>query len=78
MTDMTASRLSHDAAPSAYIPVLWFAVAFAFVTYAAISMRAVLSPFELNTFVDAKRAISVTIGAFLLWLATRAADRLSD
>lgn len=77
MKDMIASRLSHNPTSSAYIPVFWFAVVFAFVTYTAISMRAVLSPFEVNTFVDAKRVLSVAIGAFVLWLAIRAADRLS-
>jgi hypothetical protein len=78
MTDMTVSRLSHDSNDSAYIPVLWFTVIFALITYAAISMRAVLSPFEVNTFVDAKRALSVVLGAFVLWLAIGAADRQSD
>jgi hypothetical protein len=78
MTDMTLNPLSRNADHSAYVPVMWFAIIFALVTYAAISMRAVLSPFEVNTFVDAKRALSVAIGAFVLWLAIRAADRLSD
>lgn len=78
MTDMTVSRLSHNTDHSAYIPVLWFTIIFALVTYAAISMRAVLSPFEVNTFVDAKRALSVVLGAFVLWLAIGAADRQAD
>lgn len=77
MTDMTVNPLSRTADRSAYIPVLWFALIFALITYAAISMRAVLSPFEANTFIDAKRAFSVAIGAFILWLSVRAIDRVS-
>lgn len=78
MTDMTVDPLPRNLEGSAYLPVVWFAVVFAVVTYAAISMRAVLSPFEVNTFVDAKRALSVVLGAFVLWIAIRAAERLSD
>lgn len=77
MTNMTASRLSHNTNDSAYIPVLWFTTLFAFVTYTAISMRAVLSPFEVNSFIDTKRGLSVAIGAFILWLSVRAIDRVS-
>lgn len=78
MTDMTVDPLPRNLERSAYLPVVWFTVVFAVVTYAAISMRAVLSPFEVNTFVDAKRALSVVLGAFVLWIAIRAAERLSD
>lgn len=78
MTDMSVDPLPRNADHSAYIPVVWFAVIFAFITYTAISMRAVLSPFEVNTFVDAKRALSVVLGAFVLWIAIRAAERLSN
>lgn len=76
MTDMTVSRLSHSTNEGAYIPVLWFTTLFAFVTYAAISMRAVLSPFEVNSFIDTKRGLSVAIGAFILWLSVRAIERV--
>lgn len=60
------------------ISVVWFAAIFAVVTYAAVSTRAVLSPFEVNYFIDAKRLFSVVIGACILWLAIRAAERRSD
>lgn len=77
MTDMTAFRLSQPSDNSAYVPVFWFTTLFAFVTYTAMSMRAVLSPFEVNSFIDAKRGLSVAIGAFILWLSVRAIDRVS-
>jgi hypothetical protein len=73
MADMAVNPLSRTAC----IPALWFAVIFALITYAAISMRAVLSPFEANTFIDSKRALLVAIGAFILWLSVRAIDRVS-
>lgn len=76
MTDMTAYRIPNSSSPSNYIPVLQFTLLFALLTYAAISMRAVLSPFEVNSFIDAKRAISVAIGAFILWLSIRAVDNV--
>jgi hypothetical protein len=75
MTNMTTIRHSRHTDDSAYISVIWFAAIFALVTYAAISLRAVLSPFEVNSFIDAKRGFSVVIGAFILWLAIRAAER---
>jgi hypothetical protein len=76
MTDMTASHLSHNTNDSAYIPVLSFTILFGVVTYAAVSVRAVLSPFEVNSFIDTKRGLSVAIGAFILWLSIRAIDRV--
>jgi hypothetical protein len=75
MTDMTAFNFSNRTDQEADISVVWFAVIFALVTYAAISLRAVLSPFEVNNFIDAKRGFSVVLGAFILWLAIRAAER---
>jgi hypothetical protein len=77
MTDMTVSRRLRSTKDSAYIPVLWFTILFAVVTYAAVSLRAVLSPFEVNNFIDAKRGLSVAIGALILWLSIRAIDRVS-
>lgn len=76
MTNMTVSRLSHNNNDSAYIPVLWFTILFAVITYAAVSLRAVLSPFEINSFIDTKRGLSVAIGAIILWLSVRAIDRV--
>ena len=78
MTDMNAFRFPRQSGHNAYIPVVWFAVLFALVTYAAISARAILSPYEVNNLIDAKRVFSVAIGAFVLWLAIRAAERRSD
>lgn len=60
-----------------YIPVIWFTALFAIITYIAVSTRAVLSPFEVNAFIDAKRLLSVGIGAAILWFAIEAAERLS-
>jgi hypothetical protein len=78
MTNMTVSRLSRRTNDSGYIPVLWFTILFAVVTYAAVSLRAVLSPFEVNSFIDAKRGLSVAIGAFILWLSIRAPERQAN
>jgi hypothetical protein len=75
MTDMTAFRLSTQTNEGTDISVVWFAAIFALVTYAAISARAMLSPFEVNTFIDAKRGFSVVLGSIILWLAIRAAER---
>jgi hypothetical protein len=75
MTDMTAFRLSTQTNEGTDISVVWFAAIFALVTYAAISARAMLSPFEVNTFIDAKRGFSVVLGSIILWLAIRAAQR---
>lgn len=77
MNDMTALRIPDRSSHHPYIPVLWFAILFAVVTYAAISMRAILSPYEANYFIDAKRLFSVAVGTFVLWLSIRAADRVS-
>lgn len=78
MTAMTQFALSRQTSDeNNYIPILWFAILFALVSYVAVSMRAVLSPYEVNHFIDAKRAFSVVVGAFILWLAIRAVDRLS-
>jgi hypothetical protein len=52
-----------------------FAALFAIVTYAAISTRALLNPYETNYLVDAKRIFSVLLGAVILWLALRSANR---
>lgn len=75
MPEFAFSRQSND--QNSYIPIIWFATLFALVSYVAVSMRAVLSPYEVNHFIDAKRAFSVVVGAFILWLAIRAVDRLS-
>jgi hypothetical protein len=78
MQDMTALRVSHPSGDRAYVPVFWFTTLFAVVTYAAISARAVLSPYEVNYLIDARRLFSVAIGTLVLWLAIRSADRVSD
>jgi hypothetical protein len=78
MHDMTAFRVSQPSGNSAYIPVFWFTIFFAVITYAAISARAVLNPYEVNHVMDAKRVFSVAIGTVVLWLSIRAADRLSE
>ena len=75
MNDMTAFRLSGTPHQNASFPLLWFTALFAGVTYAAISTRALLNPYEVNYFIDAKRIFSVLIGAGVLWLVIRAADR---
>lgn len=75
MTPMNAFRLPDRTDARADISVVWFATIFALVTYVAISVRAMLSPFEVNYLFDAKRAFSVVLGAFILWLAIRAAER---
>jgi hypothetical protein len=77
MTTIHASRLPNETGNSGYISVVWFAAIFALVTYAAISLRAVLSPYEVNSFIDAKRAFSVILGAIILGVAMRAAERTS-
>lgn len=76
MTNMTELRFSDQSDDSPYIPVIWFAALFALVTYAAHSIRAVLSPYEVHYFIDAKRVFSVAVGAFVLWLSIRAVDRI--
>jgi hypothetical protein len=78
MNDMTALHFSDRPHHSAYIPVIWFAALFAVITYVAISMRAILSPYEVHYFVDAKRLFSVAVGTFVLWLSIRAADKVSE
>lgn len=78
MTIMTAFRFSDSTDRSFYIPVLWYATLFAVVSYFAVSMRAILSPYEANYLIDAKRLFSVAIGAFILWLAIRDAERRSE
>jgi hypothetical protein len=78
MTAMTQFALSRQTSDeNNYIPILWFAILFALISYVAVSTRAVLSPYEVNHFIDAKRAFSVVVGAFILWLAIRAVDKLS-
>lgn len=78
MTTMTQFALSRQTSDqSNYIPITWFASLFGLISYVAVSMRAVLSPYEVNHFIDAKRAFSVVVGAFILWLAIRAVDKLS-
>lgn len=75
---MAAFRISDRSIQQGYIFFLWFATLFALITYVAISMRAVLSPYEMHHFVDAKRMLSVAIGTLVLWLSIRAADRMSE
>ena len=53
--------------------LLWFVTLFAAITYVMLSTRAILSPFEVKHFVDAKRILSVLAGAWLLWVAVNAA-----
>lgn len=78
MTAMTQFAISQQTSDQGnYIPITWFATLFALISYVAVSMRAVLSPYEVNHFIDAKRAFSVVVGAFILWLAIRAVDKLS-
>lgn len=75
MTNFSIPSRLPDNTP--YIPVIWFTALFAVISYVAVSTRAVLSPFEVNAFIDAKRLLSVGIGAVILWLAISAAERLS-
>lgn len=75
MTNLSIPSRLPDNTP--YIPVIWFTALFAIITYIAVSTRAVLSPFEVNAFIDAKRLLSVGIGAAILWFATSTAERLS-
>ena len=76
MSNYSLSNRLSDNTP--YIPVLWFTVLFAVISYVAVSTRAILSPFEANAFVDAKRLLSVGIGAAILWFSISAAERLSE
>lgn len=76
MTEFKFSgQSSADASSSQFI---WFATVFAIVTYIAVSMRATLSPWEVNYFIDTKRLLSVLAGAAIFWLAIRAAERAAD
>lgn len=75
MTNFSIPNRLPDNTP--YIPVIWFTALFAVISYVAVSTRAVLSPFEVNAFIDAKRLLSVGIGAIILWLAIEAAERIS-
>lgn len=67
----------HENTPSSgdqnYLQVFRYAAIFAVVTYAALSARAVLNPYEVQHFLDAKRIVSVGMGAMVLWFAIRAA-----
>lgn len=56
--------------------VLWFAAAFAAITYLALSTRAVLNPDEIKYFFDFKRLLSVVVGASIFWAAASAASAL--
>lgn len=75
MTKTNAFGLSVRLTKNAGLPKFWFATLFATITYLAISTRAVLSPYEINHFVDAKRIFSVLLGTGVLWLTLRAADK---
>jgi hypothetical protein len=75
MNDMHALHFPDRSSHSANFPLLWFTALFAVVTYTAISTRALLNPYEVNYFIDAKRIFSILIGAGILWLVLRAADR---
>jgi hypothetical protein len=74
---MTASFLSRGAGQGSNAPLLWLALLFATITYAAISTRALLNPHEINYLIDMKRILSVLLGAAVLWFALRAAERYS-
>jgi hypothetical protein len=74
---MNASPFSPDSGQASNARLLWFATLFAAITYAALSTRALLSPYEINHLIEAKRLLSVLLGAVILWFALRAADRLS-
>lgn len=78
MTIMTELRFSDSSDRNSYFYVLWYATLFAVVSYFAVSMRAILSPYEAHYLIDAKRLFSVAIGAFVLWLAIRDAERRSE
>lgn len=73
---MTASPFSDRIDHGASIPVIWFTLLFALVTYAAMSARALLNPYEINSFFDAKRIFSVVLGALVLWFAVRATRKM--
>lgn len=77
MSVMTTMRISSRSDDRALTVIRWSAASFAVVTYAAISTRASLSPYEVNYFFDAKRMFSVAIGTFVLWLSICASDRVS-
>lgn len=74
----TTFRIPQSSHDNAFIPVFWFTAIFAVVTYAAISARAILSPYEVNYFIDLKRLLSVAAGTLVLWLTIRAAAKVSD
>lgn len=78
MNDMTSFRASHLSSNGVHFLVFWFTALFAIVTYGAISTRAILSPYEVHYFVDAKRLFSVAIGTLVLWMSIRNASKVSD
>lgn len=53
----------------------WLAVLFGIVTYILFSVRATLNPDESAHFFNEKRIIATFAGAFVFWLAARAAGR---
>lgn len=72
---MNKPNFANPHADRGNVSIIWFASIFALVTYAAVSTRAILNPFEVHNFIDAKRLISVLIGALILWLSIRAVER---
>lgn len=76
MSELKFSRQASLDAPFAQL--YWFAAIFAIITYIAVSMRATLSPWEVNYFIDTKRLVSVLAGAVIFWLAMRAAQQVAD
>jgi hypothetical protein len=56
--------------------VLSLTIAFATITYIALSTRAVLNPDEIKYFFDFKRMLSVVVGASIFWFAARSASAL--
>ena len=78
MTDMTAFHPSTRSNRHADVPAFWFAGIFALISYATISMRAVLNPYELHYLFDLKRFISVAVGASILCIVISSAQRQSS
>lgn len=75
MTSMSQLSLSPRPHSDSYASALRFAALFAVISYLAVSARAILNPYEMHAFFDAKRLLSVAAGALVLWLAIRDGER---
>jgi hypothetical protein len=70
---MNRYSLAPGSQPAIGLPT--FVALFAAITYAALSTRALLNPYEINHFIDAKRILSVLAGTAVLWVALRTAEQ---